>query len=106
VVAGSAAGAAGAGALLHPPRSSNPVNPIDSIPAREQAFCLCAWPPEECPGLKNACFFMILSLNKIFCTAMLEHSYFYPVVEDSVGRFLFKESRYRWSRYQMEANML
>jgi hypothetical protein len=31
---------------------------------------------------------MILSLNKIFCTAMLEHSYFYPVVEDSVGQFV------------------
>src|SRR6202167_2472653 len=66
VVAGSAAAAGGAGLLLHPPRSSNPVNPIESMPAREYAFCLCARPPVEYPGPKNACVFMILSLNKKF----------------------------------------
>src|ERR1700678_4363026 len=63
VVEGSAAGAAGAGVLLHPPRSSNPVSPMDSMPPREYAICLCLWPLVECPGLKNACFFMIVSLD-------------------------------------------
>ncbi len=68
--AGSAAGAAGAGVLLHPPRSSNPINPIDSMPPREYAICLFLWPLVEGPGLKNACFFMILSLDKNFFSAL------------------------------------
>ena len=36
------------------------------MPAREYAVCLCARPPVEYPGPKNACFFMILSLNRNF----------------------------------------
>jgi hypothetical protein len=72
VAVGSAAGGAGAGVLLHPPRSSNPVNPIDSMPPRECAICLFLRPLVECSGLKNACFFMILSLDKnfLFCIAV------------------------------------
>jgi hypothetical protein len=70
VAAGSAAGAEGAGVLLHPPRSSNPVNPIDSMPPREYAIRLCLWPLVECSGLKNACIFMILSVNFLFCIAI------------------------------------
>jgi hypothetical protein len=50
---------------LHPPSKINPVNPIDSMPAREFAVCLCAW-RLEWPGLKNAWFFMILSLDTKF----------------------------------------
>jgi hypothetical protein len=60
---GCAAGAAVAGVLLHPPSKINPVNPIDSMPQREYAVCLCARRLLEYPELKSACLFMILSLN-------------------------------------------